>query len=148
MQPIFVLFGISSLESLAYNIESEGLIASIIDAKNENVYFSLFEHENNIYKKIEDYRAENIYNIINILSKYNKNNITIVGDGGYYYKNLILDNFKNINFANDIQNMQTSISVGRAALDKYLKDNKGEKNNLTPLYLRKSQAERALDGEK
>ena len=83
-----------------------------------------------------------------IFTKDNKNNITIVGDGGYYYKNLILDNFKNINFANDIQNMQTSISVGRAALDKYLKDNKGEKNNLTPLYLRKSQAERALDGEK
>ena len=31
--------GVTSLESLAYNITESGLIVSLIDAKNENVYF-------------------------------------------------------------------------------------------------------------
>ena len=35
--------GISSLESLAYNIDSDGIICSLIDAKNNNVYFGVFE---------------------------------------------------------------------------------------------------------
>ena len=38
--------GISSLESLAYNVKQDGLICSLIDAKNNNVYFGLFKLEN------------------------------------------------------------------------------------------------------
>ena len=39
--------GVTSLESLAYNITESGLIVSLIDAKNDNVYYSLFS--NNLY---------------------------------------------------------------------------------------------------
>ena len=35
--------GISSLEALAYNINTDGIICSLIDAKNNNVYFGVFE---------------------------------------------------------------------------------------------------------
>ena len=34
--------GVTSLESLAYNVEQTGLIVSLIDAKNDNVYYSLY----------------------------------------------------------------------------------------------------------
>ena len=44
--------GISSLEALAYNVEQDGLICSLIDAKNNNVYFGLFEHKNDEYSQI------------------------------------------------------------------------------------------------
>lgn len=37
--------GISSLDGLAYNIENKNLTCSIIDAKNNNVYFGLFENK-------------------------------------------------------------------------------------------------------
>ncbi len=97
---------------------------------------------------MEDFRADNIYKIIEILSKYNTKNITIVGDGADVFRNIILENLNNINFANNVQNMQTSISVGKASFDKFLEGIKGDSNSLHPLYLRKSQAERALDGEK
>ena len=33
--------GISSLEALAYNVKHDGLICSLIDAKNNNVYLGL-----------------------------------------------------------------------------------------------------------
>ena len=35
--------GISSLEVLAYNVKTNGLICSTIDCKNDNCYFTLFK---------------------------------------------------------------------------------------------------------
>lgn len=133
---------------MAYNIEEDGLIASIIDAKNENVYFSLYAHTQNKYKKIEEYYADNIHNILDILLKYNDKKIIFVGDGAIIFKKIILEQIKNAVFAKKLQNNQTSTSVGKAAFDKYLQGIKGDSNSLHPLYLRKSQAERALEGEK
>ena len=52
----------------------------------------------------------------------------------------------NIAFSNN--NMQSSISLAICAYDKYLKGLYGDSNYISPLYLRKSQAERAKDGEK
>ena len=136
------------MESLAYNIKEEGLIASLIDAKNENVYFSLYNHINNRYKKIEDLTADNIYNIIHILNKYSYENIILVGDAVKAYRDIITDKLNNVKIADDIYNIQTSVSIGKASFDKYLDGIKGDSNSLVPLYLKKSQAERALNGEK
>ena len=44
--------GINALESLAYNISQYGLICSLIDAKNNNVYYGLFKHSENQYSQI------------------------------------------------------------------------------------------------
>lgn len=144
----FLFVGVSSLEGLAYNIKKEGLIVSLIDAKNENVYFSMFNHIENKYEKIEDFKADNIYKIIDILNKYNDKEITIVGDGSEIYKKILSENLKNVKFASNIDNIQTSVSIGKASHDKYIQGIKGDSNSLVPLYLRKSQAERALNGEK
>ena len=133
---------------MAYNIEEDGLIASIIDAKNENVYFSLFSHSENGYEKIEDFRADNIHNVIDNLSKYIDEEIICVGDGSQIYNDTISEKLKHVKFVNDEKNIQTSISVGKAAYDKYLKGLYGDSNILVPMYLRKSQAERALERRK
>ena len=60
----------------------------------------------------------------------------------------IIKKFKLANFANDYQNLQTSVSIGLAALDKFKCGFTQNSNTISPLYLRKSQAERALEGEK
>ena len=39
--------GISSLEALAYNVNTNGLVCSLIDAKNNNIYFGLFDKKDN-----------------------------------------------------------------------------------------------------
>ena len=63
-------------------------------------------------------------------------------------KEEIIKKFKLANFANDYQNLQTSVSIGLAALDKFKCGFTQNSNTISPLYLRKSQAERALEGEK
>ena len=131
--------GISSLEALAYNTSSEGLICSLIDAKNNNVYYGLFELKNGVYSKIGDFSFKNINDIVLLLNTYSEP-ITFVGDGAVSYKNFITSNFKNCNFCE--KNDLSSYSLGCAGFDNY---NKGIKDDIMPLYLRKSQAERALE---
>ncbi len=134
--------GVSSLEALAYNVKNNGIICSIIDAKNENVYFGLFV-KNDIYKQIDDFSFLSIDEVILKLKKYD--NITFVGDGVLVYKELLKNNLNNCSFCD--KNDLSSYSLALAGINKY-KYNYNTNNNLMPLYLRKSQAERALENNK
>lgn len=130
--------GVSSLKTLAYSIKENGLICSILDAKNDNVYFGLFSNENNKYTILEKYDALNINDVINILKKY-ESKITFVGDGIKPHYELLKSSFKDAMFSSENIN---AINVALAGLDKF--NNNEDINNLSPLYLRKSQAERLL----
>ena len=130
--------GISSLEALAYNINTDGIICSLIDAKNNNVYFGVFEKKNNIVTQLEEFSFKTIDEIIPILQKYNK--IIFVGDGSTQYKEFLHSNFNTSTFS--VKNDLSSFSLGLAGLSAY---NKNINSDLMPLYLRKSQAERALE---
>lgn len=143
------VIGITSLESLAYNIITPGYIVSLIDAKNDNVYFSIHKlDESGKYTLIMDYLADNINNILSKLKNYYDKTLYFVGDGAIFHKDLITSNFSNSIFANDYENFQTSISIAKAGFDKYNLGLVGDSSSLSPIYLKKSQAERALDGEK
>lgn len=139
--------GVTSLESLAYNITENGLIVSLIDAKNENVYYSMFCFDGSKYTQIGDYKSDTISNIIDMLMPYD-DKLTFVGDGSIVYKDRIETKIKNSQFTLDSQNEQTSISIGKSAYNKYIEGKYGDSNSLLPIYLKKSQAERTLDGEK
>lgn len=145
--------GISSLEALAYNVaqnninadsntDSNKLICSLIDAKNDNVYLGIFKYINpNNINLIENFEFKNIDEAICLLKNYSPNNkITFVGDGAIIHKNLLQNNFENCIFSD--KNNLSSYSLGLAGLNAY---KKGLKTSLMPLYLRKSQAERALE---
>lgn len=131
--------GISSLEALAYNVKNDGLICSIIDAKNNNVYFGLFNLENGVYTQIENFDFKTINEVITILKSYTSP-ITFVGDGAVFHKDLLQDNLEYCLFAD--KNELSSYSLGIAGFNKY---KEGIQTSLMPLYLRKSQAERALE---
>ena len=135
---------VTSLESLSYNIEEDGIIIPIINCKNNNVYSAIFSRENNTYKQIGENIADNIDNAIRLYKANVENkNITFVGDGSILYKDLLTSRLSNkLIFSN--KNTQSSISLAKCAYDKYLEGLYGDSNNLSPLYLRKSQAERAL----
>lgn len=143
--------GVTSLESLCYNVEEEGYIIPIINAKNNNAYSALFKLENSEYIQKQENIAENIDKILedflNFIKEENKK-ITFVGDGSEIYKENILQKFAkfNINFCN--KNLQSSISLAKCGYDKYTKGIYGESNFISPIYLRKSQAERNINGEK
>lgn len=148
------LVSVNSLESLAYNTlnsnykKDTDIVCSIIDAKNDNVYFGIFKEENNFFVPLEDLSAKNISEVLEILEKYSNKEILFVGDGGVAHKYSILQKFSNCTFVEDKLNSQTATSVGKCGYYKFINGSYGDSNSISPLYLRKSQAERALDGEK
>ena len=138
--------GISSLTSLAYLSQYEGLICSLIDAKNDNVYCGLFEHKNGIYKQINDLFTDSIYNVTEILKVCNKP-VFFVGNGSIVYNDVLKSTLKeNAIIENDEKYSNLSaFSTGIAGFDAY---NSNENLPLLPLYLKKSNAERELEEKK
>ncbi len=138
--------GISSLEGLAYNISNE-YVCSIIDAKHNNIYCQLFKNNGSLgYTPITEYISDNIDSCLLEISKYGNNTITFIGDGVSAYKDNILKVFGNYKFAEEKQNLQNAISIGKAAYFRF--KNNLECPSLSPLYLKKSQAELVLDKNK
>lgn len=131
--------GINSLESLAYNVSENGLICSLIDARNDNVYYGLFEHKDNIYTQIGTLDFKNINEAISLLQNYDST-IYFVGDGVIANKDLIKNLIPNCVFTD--KNNLSSYSLGIAGYNTYIN---GIQTSVMPLYLRKSQAERALE---
>ena len=131
--------GISSLEALVYNTNTNGIVCSLIDAKNDNVYFGLFDFKDGQATQIGNLEFKNINEILSILNTYDSP-ITFVGDGAELHKIFLQDNIKNSIFCD--KNNLSSISLGIAGYKTY---KKGIQNSIMPLYLRKSQAERALE---
>ena len=124
---------VSSLEALAYNVENTNCktICSLIDARNNQVYCGIFDKN---YNLLEDYLADDINNVIQVLQKYKK--IVFVGDGAILHKDLL----KIANFP--YENVIHSKCISKCAYQKFKNNNMKTANTISPLYLRKSQAER------
>ena len=138
--------GITSLMGLAYNVNFNGYICSLIDATNDNVYYGLFDNYNKKYEKVGNYLAENINHVTEILKFCNKP-IFFVGNGSIVYKDVLKSSLKeNAFFANsENDNKLTAISIGTSAFDIFSNNINSEEFNLSPIYLKKSNAERELE---
>ena len=135
--------GISSLEALAYNVKTTGVICSLIDAKNDNVYAGVFENIDGDYISRRNFSCENISDLLDefIDSEYS---VTFVGDGAVNYKEKIISVLgKNCNFVEN--NDLSSFNLGLAGLAHFKKE---DFCDVIPLYLRKPQAERMLENKK
>lgn len=172
--------GINSLEELAYNLNKEGLIVTLLDAGHGNTYAGIFEIEkdkNDVAQTIsENLKFLNLKNengkldnkeLIefldkNLQAKDIKKNKTIyfVGDATTIYKEILQDlkvpyqenetetSFYNIEIANEKQNILSGITLARIGYTKYKNGNYGDTKVLSPIYLRKSQAELQLENSK
>lgn len=136
---------VSSLEAFAYSIDQDGLIASMIDCKNNNCYFALYERKNSEYFEILAPTAITIEEAMDFCQEKisSSSPITFVGDGIASYKELISQKWKeNIILAKPIQNQLNSYSLGLAGYDKFKKNALEE---VLPSYLKKPQAQRQLE---
>ena len=134
--------GISSLTSLAYLSNYNGLICSLIDAKNDNVYYGLFEHKNGTYTQIGEFLVDTIFNITEILKVCNKP-VFFVGNGSRIYKDMLESNLKENAIIEDDEKYcnLSAYCTGIAAFDAF------KSNQNTPLSP-KSNAERELEEKK
>lgn len=162
--------GVSSLEGLAYNMNREGYFCSLLNANHGNVYagfFHIVKKENaNYFQTLEsDFAFLNLEDASgNFLDKdllaFLQNNkkvklvnspIHFVGDASITYENLLETlNFENSNsivLAAPKQCQISSISIAKAGYAKYKNGEYGNSSILSPIYLRKSQAELSLEKE-
>ena len=155
---------VSSLEGLAYNVINGNISAtqlastlfcSLIDANNDNVYCGLYQYYNNCLNQVTNLIAENIETVMTkidtVLHSFTSqfNHIVFVGDGSVSYKDLLIKSFDqaniNLHFVNEDKNHANSVSIATAGYIKYTNGDYGDSDILSPLYLRKSQAERTLE---
>lgn len=158
--------GITSLESLAYSLNHEGYICTLINANHDNVYAGLFhfEQKNGILQVAESDTAflslkdETSKLCMEPLTKFLECNAKIfldnspiyfVGDALTAYQDLLqnLSFEKNnpIMLASKEDCIISSISMAKAGYTKFKNGNYGDSSILVPIYLRKSQAELALE---
>ena len=168
------------MEALAYQIlysefnkniidNSANLVCSILDCKNENCYFALYQrnselvdnnsqiskniNDNNILDKNDlttliEPKAESLEATLAILDSYCQDNfdtftLTFVGDGSVNFKEKILVSFPDAKFADTSYNELNSYYLGLAGLLAY--NNGCETENILPLYLKKPLAQRQLE---
>ena len=142
--------GISSLEALAYNINNNSnLVCSILDCKNDNCYFALYERKGKIFETLIEPQAEDIYSTLSILKSYieynfENSNITFVGDGSKIYQNQIKETFKESQIADENQDNLNSYNLGICGYEKYI-NNENSNEEILPLYLKKPQAQKLLE---
>lgn len=134
--------GVSSLEALAYNIKEDGFIASIIDCKNNNCYYALYELKNGKYTEILSPTAASIFEMFEQLKNTTNKTITFVGDGVNAYQSEILLNIENAVYASESLNIINTENLAFAGFNKL---SSGSELSLTPLYLKKPQAQRQLE---
>lgn len=132
---------ISSLQALSYNVNiSDGLICSMIDARNENIYYCTFDKN---HLPIQDLKAEHIDEALNYLSNLD-NKITFVGNGAIVNKEKIIEKLSSKAIFHE-QNDLLSSKVLVASRKIITKKDCCNADELLPIYLRKSQAERMLE---
>lgn len=148
--------GINSLEALAYpicsltssNATTANLVCSILDCKNQNCYFALYQNSNNELLELIEPQAESLDCALSILDSYCKDNfdtysITFVGDGSVNFKNEISSIFSDAIFVEEKFNLLNSYYLGLAGLNKY--NTADTLPEVLPLYLKKPLAERQLE---
>lgn len=100
----------------------------------------MFEKKDNKYTQIDELKFDNINNIIDLVKNKNKK-IIFVGNGSIAHKDMIEFEMKEATIVLDEEkNKLNAKNIGTIAFEK--KDEAVDTNNLKPLYLRASNAER------
>lgn len=120
---------VTSLEVLARNCSNLYKKASLIDARNNQVYMGIFDEN---YNKIEEYLADDINIAIEKISKYEK--IVLTGDGLDVHSDLLTEKLPSSGFS--MINEQYARNVGKMAYKKFKENDLKNADTLMPVYLR------------
>jgi len=138
---------VPSLLGLAYNVKNfEGYIVSCIDARNDNVYAGIYKKSSSSIEQVEDYISDNVQKLVDAINALNSP-VFIVGDGANCLKTALekSNSTLSILYSSSEDNIEFASSIAIAAFDLYEKNIITDDIHLTPLYLKKSQAERELE---
>ena len=133
---------VSSLEALAYmNRNCGAVMCPVMDARRDEYYNALF---NSDFSRICDDRAISAEELEIQLKSYAK--VILNGDGAIKLLDWLDGRLPNVSLASEISLLQSAASVGLCGLEKFKRGEKISSFDLSPVYLRKPQAEREFKG--
>lgn len=135
------LFAIPTLDALAFSLKGiPFLVCPILESKRDEIYSAVFREVDGL-DKVVDYNCEDINSLLAKLS-FLKEKIIFIGEGIIKYRKIIEEKLgRNALFAGPHLALPRGVNVAFLGLEKL---KKGEEENiytLSPLYLRKSEAE-------
>lgn len=145
--------GVNSLEVLAYSLE-EGKICAFIDAGHGNAYVGYYEINKDENNKMQTIQEELTFlnltdeNITLFLDKYVKDKETtiyLVGDAIVQHQEVFEKLQKRYSIKMENLDISLGITIAKIGYTKYQNGKSGNSSILSPVYLRKSQAELALE---
>lgn len=138
--------GISTLTAMAYNLPyCEYLITPIMDARRAQVYNAVYRWKGIELKEIEPPRALSVEELIAELKEKGKKAV-FLGDGVPVHR-VTIENIlgENAVFAPSCSNAQRASALAVPARKLFEQGKATDGFGLTPVYLRKSQAEREAE---
>lgn len=130
---------VSTLEALAYNLKDfDGLVCPVMNARRKQVYTALFRASNGHLTRLMDDSAIAIAELDEKLKEFDEP-VRLCGDGYDITKDLLTHPIIPVS---ERYRHQSAFSVAEVALQKYQSGDVGTDLNLSPVYLRLSQAER------
>lgn len=131
------IIGVSTLKGMAYSIMNDGYVLAIIDARGKRYFAGLYKWNNDqLEMQFEEIIEEN--ELEKRIQEIDK--ITIVGEAISKLPNKIKE-FSNVKLSHPGLNNGISRNIAVLAKEKYEKGEIDNTFDITPNYLRKSQAE-------
>ena len=132
---------VSSLEALAENMSGfNGIICPAMNARRGQVYSAIFRMADGVCTRLTEDSCEMADHMAELLSAYDEP-IYFTGDGAELMKKATAEN-ENVRPTPELLLYQNGYSVGACAYRKLLRGETVDDRALTPVYLRKPQAER------
>ena len=130
--------GVSSLEVLAYSLFGcESQICTIIDAKKKQLFYGLYK---NSYE-LQTIKEETLVDPDELFESINEKTV-FVGNGAEVYKDQIIDSLGDkAVFPGSVFNVSRASSCVLLGKEKLLNGIEDDCINLSPIYMRKSEAE-------
>jgi tRNA threonylcarbamoyladenosine biosynthesis protein TsaB len=140
------VISVPTLDAMAYNIPmTDAYVCPIMDARNNQVYTALYKWENGIQNRYSDYMGIHLDELIQIIRNKNEK-VVFLGDAVDLHSDRLGSELKELYLtAPGNLLLQKASSVAYAALIKARQKVFESCFDMSPYYLRKSQAERELE---
>ena len=136
------VYGVSTLEAMALGLGvHDGYVCACMDARRSQVYNAIFLTDGGRLERVCDDRAISLEDLAKDLENLD-GPIFLVGDGSVLCYNTLSERVPNLVLPADHRMHQRGSGVALAAVEAIARGESGSGAELTPNYLRLSQAER------
>ncbi len=129
---------VNALEILANNVPNEARVISLVSARENECYCA-------VYEKNQEVLAPCVKTLEEIVEISKEAPSLLVGDGALLNRAFFEENIQNVRVAKGKSNLISAASLAEVAYQKMQEEEIGTAEDLIPLYLRKSQAEREYE---